>query len=295
MRQDVSSPPFPTFYPEMPTSQLPLQVYCFGDFRLYREGQLIDDPQWKRKRARSLCAYLIYHQGHFIPRDQLIELFWPEQSVEAAQRNCAAQFHLLRRILEPGLQRGQKSRYLVREHDGYRFDPEGMLWSDVKQFELIYEQAIQHHCASETCKAARAFMQLGRLYLGDFLNNERYETWCIAPRRRFLNMYIDSLIHLSDYAFKQGDYRQSLHWLNRGLREDKCHEELHQRRILTYQQLTLYNEALRCYHDYCEVMEEELDSYPSPQMRVIYEQLRTACPSANQRKPQASSMTRNNI
>jgi DNA-binding SARP family transcriptional activator len=259
--------------------QVGLYAYSLGDFRLSREGCSVADIEWKRKRARSLLAYLIYRQGQFLSRDHLLELFWPDHDIEAAQRNFAAQLHLLRRILEPNLQRGQASRYLLHEHEGYRFDPDGLIWSDVRHFDLLYKHAMSYHCEKQWCKAAQAFLQLVKLYRGAYLSNELYEQWCIVPRRLYLKMYLDALLHLSDYAFQQGDHRQSLHWLNQGQREDNCHEELYVRRIRVYQHMALYNEALRCYHDYCEVMEEELDSLPSPQMRSVYEQLRTICPS----------------
>lgn len=255
--------------------QTELHAYSLGDFHLKRGGFPVAEIEWKRKRARSICAYFIYRQGQFLSRDHLLELFWPEQTLEAAQRNFAAQLHLLRRVLEPHLQRGQASRYLQREHEGYRFDPQGLIWSDVRHFESLYKCAMDFHCEKQRCKAAQTFLQLVKFYKGAYLSNELYEQWSMVPRRQFLKMYIDALLHLTDYAAQQGDYRQSLHWLDLGQREDNCHEELHLRRIQIYQHLSLYNEALRCYHNYCEVMEEELDSPPSPQFRSVYEQLRT--------------------
>lgn len=269
--QDVQKP--------VTSSQISLSAYCFGDFCLCRNGMPVAEREWVRKRARSLCAYMIYRQGQFLSKELLIELFWPDQEFEAAQRYLAVLLHLLRRILEPDLQRGDQSRYLAHEHEGYRFNAEGLLWSDVQVFENAYERAVAHHRAGETCRAAQAFLQVTQLYRGAYLSNALYEEWCNLPRRRFLDMYINALLHLADYSFKQGDYRQCLDWLNRGLGEDNCHEELHQRRIQVYQQLALYNEAMRCYHDYCQVMAGELDSLPSPQMRYVYEQLRVACSS----------------
>jgi DNA-binding SARP family transcriptional activator len=280
MQQHVSLYPLLSQEHSDEQARTPLQIYCFGDFRFYRYGQLVLDSEWKRKRARSLCAYLVFQQGHFISRDHLVELFWPELEQETGLRNFAALLHLLRRVLEPGLQRGQQSRYLVREHEGYRFDPGGELWSDVHHFVRSFERALEHHRVGQRCRAAQAFLEVVQLYRGTYLSNELYEEWCINPRRHFRDLYIDALMHLADYAAQQEDHRQCIHWLNQGLREDNCHEELHQRRIEAYRQLSLYNEALRCYHNYCEVMAEELDSLPSPQMRTVYEQLRTICPSA---------------
>jgi DNA-binding SARP family transcriptional activator len=271
-------------HPGVPDSesahQSALQIYCFGDFRLYRYGQLVPEAEWKRKRARGLCAYLVFHHGQFVPREQLIETFWPEADWATGLRNFAVVLHTLRRILEPGLQRSQQSRYLVREHEGYRFDPNGELENDVQRFLRFFEDAKRHHRAGQRCQAAQAFLNMIKLYRGAYLSNDPYEEWCIAPRQHFRSVYIEALLYLADYAFQQGDYRQSIYWLDQGLLADNCHEELHQRRILAYQQLDLYNEALRCYHTYCEVMEEELDSSPSPHMRVVYDQLRTICPSA---------------
>lgn len=263
-----------------PSHQPALRIYCLGDFRLYRNAQLVPEAEWKRKRARGLCAYFVFRQGQFIPRDQLIEMFWPEADWETGLRNFAVVLHALRRILEPGLQRGQHSRYLVREHEGYRFDSNGELWNDVQHFLRFFEEAKHYHRAGQRCQAAQAFLSMIKLYRGVYLSNDPYEEWCIAPRQHFGSIYIEAILYLADHTFQKGDYRQSIYWLDQGLMADNCHEELHQRRILAYQQLDLYNEALRCYHTYCEVMEEELDSSPSPHMRTVYEQLRAICPAA---------------
>ena len=60
------------------SSILRLKVCLLGPFHLEICGKPITDSDWKSKKALSLFKYLAARIGERIPKDQLMELLWPD-------------------------------------------------------------------------------------------------------------------------------------------------------------------------------------------------------------------------
>ncbi len=51
---------------------------------------------WPGRKARLLLAYLALERGRMVPRDQLIELFWPDARTERGANNLSIAIHQIR-------------------------------------------------------------------------------------------------------------------------------------------------------------------------------------------------------
>lgn len=92
-----------------------------GPVRAWRGGMEMNLGTPKR---RGLLALLLVHAGHLVAVQDIVDVLWgqdpPDRAVNVVQRHIG----VLRRLLEPGLQVGSNSRWLVRGSGGYRLEVE---------------------------------------------------------------------------------------------------------------------------------------------------------------------------
>src|SRR5581483_9191890 len=75
------------------------RIELFGGLRATRGEQAI--TRFEMRRVASLLARLAYHAGRPQPREQLIEMLWPESDVDAGRNRFSVVLSALRRSLEP--------------------------------------------------------------------------------------------------------------------------------------------------------------------------------------------------
>ncbi len=97
-----------------------LKVFALGPLR---GRELISSKEWKNVKVLGLFRYLITCLNLKVEKDVLLETFWPERDPSAANHNFSSCLYTLRRVLEPHLEKGNKSR-LVRYEKGVMLDPE---------------------------------------------------------------------------------------------------------------------------------------------------------------------------
>jgi DNA-binding SARP family transcriptional activator len=61
------------------------RIELLGWLRLVGAERVI--TRFRTRKAASLLAYLAYHSHRSHPREELIELFWPEGSPETSRRS----------------------------------------------------------------------------------------------------------------------------------------------------------------------------------------------------------------
>ena len=64
-----------------------IQVYSLGSFRVFVHGDALGDEGWHRKKARQLFKLLLSRLNRRSPKDEVIELLWPESDPETGSTN----------------------------------------------------------------------------------------------------------------------------------------------------------------------------------------------------------------
>ena len=118
----------------------------------------------------ELVALLSLADGHRLPRDRVIEEFWPDLEPEAGAANLRKAIHHARRTLgDPGA--------LALRAEGVELFPRRSVSVDVARFLRDAELALRERDPQACAKAAAA-------YAGELLPDSPYESWTQEPRRR---------------------------------------------------------------------------------------------------------------
>lgn len=223
---------------EGPPAQL--YVFCLGPFRVYRNGKKIAEPEWGQGKGathkiKAFLAYLLANVPRGACKDELCDLLWPEDSnLESTDSRFFATLHYLRQALEPGLKRGEDSRFVVYRDGYYQMHPSLGFWLDAIAFEVHYRQAQRAEEQGKKDLAIRQYRLAEALYQGDYMAgiDSRYtehcdNDWCQWRRFRLKSIYVTVLLKLAEYHEQKGDDRMSLYYARKVLLQDSCCEEAH--------------------------------------------------------------------
>jgi DNA-binding SARP family transcriptional activator len=76
-----------------------VQVDMLGQFRVNIDGREISPGEWQREKSAALVKLLALSTGHRIHREKVIDLVWPEKSLDTASTNLRKALHFARRAL----------------------------------------------------------------------------------------------------------------------------------------------------------------------------------------------------
>ncbi len=247
-----------------------IRIQALGTFSMWRDGTAVPDEVWPTSKSKQLFKILLTDRGHLVSADRLIEYLWPNLSLKKAQNNLWVTVGQARRVLQPNLPPRTRSAYIIKHDEGYLFETNSDHWLDVDAFSdhlQTAQQVADSTIRIETLEKAR------QLYLGDFLEDDPYAEWALAPRDQLREQYLNLLADLAETYAQQGQYRHAIGLCRQSLALENSRES-------TYRQLMLYlycageqPAALQLYDEVRQVMWEEIGVEPAPETSNLFHQI----------------------
>lgn len=250
-----------------------LRINLFGEFRVWRGEDLIEGKEWDRQKARSLLKLLLTRPGRAFSKDEIVDALWPGVTFEAAEHRLRMTVSVRRRVLEPDLERGSDSRYVLRKRPGYAFDEQAECWIDAWEFDAHRKRAeavLEAGALEEAVTEYRAALDLVR---GELLAEDPYEEWAIAARLEWQGLYLSVLSGLSECQARKGNYTEAVELCERAVTLDRFGEELRRRLMLYHYYAGEQAPALQLFRDYTEILRAELGTEPSAELTRLKEQI----------------------
>jgi DNA-binding SARP family transcriptional activator len=169
-----------------------VRIGLLGGFRLSVGPRLIEEGQWRLRRARSLLKLLALAPGHRLHREQVMETLWPDLGMRKGSNNLHQILYAVRRTLEPaalatapasGSAASASSGYLLLRDEQLTLCPDSPLWVDVEAFE-------QTAATARHAMEPQAFRAAMDLYTGELLPEDRYEPWAEERRAQLQGLYL---------------------------------------------------------------------------------------------------------
>jgi DNA-binding SARP family transcriptional activator/ActR/RegA family two-component response regulator len=248
-----------------------LRIQTFGQFNIWRDGQLIDP--WERAQAATVVKLLLIRRaagGRAVSPDELIEWLWPGSDPESGRKKLLPLLSNARHTLEPDIE-PRDSNFILRSSAGYYFDLDGNVTWDLLQFQAYASQGQGFQRAGEPEAARMAYEAARALYLGDFLAEDRYAPWAIPQRRALQNDYRDLLTGLSDAYAARGRYPDAINACRAALEVDPLLESVYRRLMLYHYCAGDKGQALKVYRDCIKLYEEFFGEGPTPQTKHLFE------------------------
>lgn len=245
-----------------------LAAHMLGAFRVSLNDRPVES--WPSGRGRAVLKYLLAQRARPVPRDVLMDFFWPDASPDSARNSLNVAVHGLRQAFRAVAE----VPVVVFEHGAYRLNPELAVWVDVEEFERHVQSARQLEESGQPGAATAEYEVAIGLYGADFLLDDPYEDWPVLTRERLRVMQLEALDRLGQIYFAQGQYAACATLCQRMLAADSCREDAHCRLMRCYARLGQYPPALRQYQACVETLRAELDVEPSPATVELHERIR---------------------
>jgi DNA-binding SARP family transcriptional activator len=243
-----------------------LSIHLFGAFRLRVDDKPVEGRRWSRPRPKLIVKLLALQPHHQLHREQVMDILWPELGPDAAARNLSKAIHVVRHALEPGLNAGGDSRFIVAKERQVMLTAPGKLWVDVEEFQSLAAAAMGSQNPADYEAALNA-------YQGDLLIEDLYEDWTAGPRERLRQLRQDLLARLAGLYEARGDYARGISVLTKLLADDPSNEEAH-RGVMRLHALTgNRRQAMRQYRLCSEVLRAELGEEPQSATVELFDQI----------------------
>lgn len=193
------------------------RVLCLGPLQVYRDGVCLGP--WPNRRARSVFEYLVVHRRRPVPKEILMERFWPDAPAAAARNNLNVAIHALRRHLQAG---AAGERHVLFRHDCYQLNPATPTWVDVEEFDGRVAAARRAERAAGSVDALEAAVSL---YRGPLFEDEPYQDWSADLRRTLHDAYVEVLERLCDLHLAALDHPACVTAGRRLLAVEPAHEK----------------------------------------------------------------------
>jgi predicted ATPase/DNA-binding SARP family transcriptional activator len=212
--------------------------------------------RFRTQKTGALLAYLAYYRERSHPREQLIELIWPEADLDSGRNSLSRALSSLRQQLEPpGVPHGA---ILRADRLSVQLNPEAVT-TDVGEFDAALHKAAT---AGSGRERMLFLADAAERYGGELLPGH-YEDWCLVERERLAETYLRTLHQLVELLERTGDLDHALGYARRAVSADPLREEAYQeimRLLAAAGQPTL---ALRYYRELEQRLEEQLGEAPS--------------------------------
>ncbi len=248
-----------------------LSIRTLGRFALAHGDRPIAPGEWGRRKVRDVFLYLVtkslFDPRLPIPREELIEVFWPDLTVRTGQSSLYAAISRLRRVLEPNLGGRRQSRFIVQDAGSYTLQLDDTDTCDAALFLRAARDALAHGHEHDLRDALR-------LYGGEYLPEDRYAEWTIPARERLTELRLATLEALSDDRARAGDWAAAMEHAQEALRVEPSRESAHRRLMAAYAGAGQRDRALRQYR-LCRVeLAQAVGAEPAPETIALYYELR---------------------
>lgn len=242
-----------------------LQIWFLGPFEVQLEGRPFS-PSLSGK-PWTIFKYLLAHHPQPVPKEVLMELFWPEGTANSGRQSLHQAIYVLRkglRRLDPDVP------YIVFDNDCYLLAPELTVDSDVHRFVGLVGRGRNAEAVGDVPEAIDAYDQAVRLHRGDYLEEIPYEDWVITERDRLRRLYLDAAHRLGRLLAGQGDHDRLIDLCERAGAVEPLDEEIV--RLLMRAHAATGNRAMaiKGYRAFSEALRRQLGLEPTAETEDLY-------------------------
>lgn len=245
-------------------------VRLFGGFKAERNGHVLTDVAWRRKKANVLAARLVLAAGSFVKRSVLCEELWPNTSYKRARDNLYVTLSSLRRACG---QRETGPQYILTQGDGVAINTD-YVSSDTAQFDLLARDILLRAGNASGRQIIEMCLRLEEIYTGALFKPEGTEVRFFSRMRRvYQNKFVDCMIRGIEIALELDD-RASASWLvEAALREAPLREDVIRSAMRIYDMSGRRREVVELYSGHLSRLERELKTIPEEETRIAYESI----------------------
>lgn len=237
-----------------------LNIRALGKMQVKVNKQLVTNSDFQTQAARDLFFLLLAHPEG-ITKEEIGEIFWPDADPKDIKFRMKNTLYRLRHAVG--------KEVIILDQDNYRFNNAVDYEYDVELF--LKENALGLNAKDPLQKLAH-FREAVKLYKGVFLP-EISDTWVYSARESLQQICINILLQTAEIYLDMGNFTLAIEYCQRALDVDNCLELAYRLSFRIYAAMGDQAAMARQYARCCEVLSREINTQPSPQTQMLYQDL----------------------
>lgn len=254
----------------LPAPEKPLSITTLGRFAVSRAGRPVGRDEWQSKKARDLLKLLVARRGRPAPRERLMDALWPDEDPGRLSNRFSVALSTARAVLDPERSYAP-DHFLAAGADAVALQTQNVE-IDLDVFFASGEDGLELYRQGRAEEARPRLEAAEAAYLGEFLEEDLYEDWAIAPREEARALYLAVTAALAELADRAGAHDVAVSYRLRLLQRDPYDETAHLGVAASLLNLGRHGEARRAYRRYTACMAEigiEPAQFPSAHPRAL--------------------------
>jgi DNA-binding SARP family transcriptional activator len=252
---------------------LPLcHVRFFGGLEVSIGSRSISERDWRKRKARLLCAMLVLRRGQDVPREQLFDHLFPDMDPERAKNNLYVVWSTMKSVLLGDGAKGSPLPYF-EAIGGVCRAVRANIRSDVDDFDKLIRSAAECEMASEFGAALRIYEHLSSLYRGELLPGDVYDDWFAEMREHYRVAFVGAMLSASTILMNADDPGNALVYARRAIQADPLREDLYQAALRCQIAGGQRSGAIDTYLQCRSRLADDLGLDPSRETRALYDEI----------------------
>jgi len=227
-----------------------IKIQLLGRFEVSYGEKILHVNYWKRQKAVTLFKRLAWERK--LNKEIIVDYLWPDATLTSGSNNLYRALYEIRRTLDEHLGKGVADQ-IISFSDG-KLTLSDSTWVDAHEYEKKAKDSNTRFLIEN--------------YSGDFLPDDLYEDWALAPREHLLQIYRDAVLSVAN-----NDPGSVIKLLTSLLTKDPLDEPVHYSLMKAYALTGRRHEALRQYKVLIDALDANLGILPDPQTINLYDQI----------------------
>lgn len=247
-----------------------IEVNLFGGFRIKRNGHVLTDLLWRRKRLCVLTARLVLAHGAFVDRHIITEEMWPASEYAKARENLYTALSALRSAFG---QQGTGPQYLLTQGEGLAINTEYVM-SDVAHFDILARDVLLKRTGTSGRQIIESCLKLEELYAGPLYVSDLGDTsFHLRMRKLYLAKFVDCMLRGVEAALVLEDLPTASWLIEAAQRQAPYREDVMRQAMRIYDRCGRRREIVEMYNAHLHYLKQVANTVPEDETRLAYESI----------------------
>ena len=248
-----------------------VNIRLLGNFEMAAGGSVIPASTWKTKKIAGILKYLLLHRGRRVPREELMEQFWPQSDSQSASMSLRAALYELKKGLSGyNIAPDGPGALIHKNSSGLQIKRAAWLNVDTDRFLSLLQRWKKLRQEEAGGGEARAALEEAvALYRGHLLEEELYEDWSYFEREELKSAYLEAALALAALYREEESGSDAERILLKVLALDRYSEEACLELMKLYLAAGRRARAAELYLNFEKKMEQELGIKPESRLAAL--------------------------
>jgi DNA-binding SARP family transcriptional activator len=251
-----------------------LQIFTLGQFKIYLENGDVHNISSRSNKLWNLFKFLLLNKDKGMPPEIILENLYPDEDYEDPQNAFQNMIYRLRKLLLSEHIFENSKANITFANGCYKLDTQDKIWLDFDTFEECIKSA-ERIKKEKPLESIELYKNALDVYTGELLPELIYEDWIIPKRTYYNNLYLQSVLKLSELYREQNQYDLIVQTCQKAILIEPYEEEIHILLLENLMKMGKIREAKKHYEDMVKTFDKQYGIKPTEEMQRIYQMLKT--------------------